>query len=157
MRLLPVLVPPHTAATSSGSRAACGRSLPNSWPCHAVSLGSGKPSEDASGRRESIKSHSCSTLLAHAANAVNSAKAAVVCKGCRLMGSETSDRNAELTSSFQGDKTSFCLQPSPLERGSLPADDRRATLTRSLRRCCSTERQVCLLAIGSANPPTIRL
>ena len=70
IRLLPVLVPPQTAATSTGSRDTCGRSLPKSEPYQSSACGSGAPSERASGCRASIRPHSSSTLPAHAANPV---------------------------------------------------------------------------------------
>ena len=65
-RLLPVLVPPHTAATSTASRVTCGRNFPNSCPYHSVPVGSGTPRAAPSGRSASISPHNSPTFAAHA-------------------------------------------------------------------------------------------
>ena len=65
-RLLPVFVPPQTAATITGSRVTCGRSLPKSCPYHSAPSGDGAPSSAVMPPRRSTTSHSSPTLPAHA-------------------------------------------------------------------------------------------
>ena len=65
-RLLPVFVPPQTAATITGSRVTCGRSLPKSCPCHSAPPGDGAPNSAASPPRRSTTSHNSPTLPAQA-------------------------------------------------------------------------------------------
>ena len=67
IRLLPVFVPPQTAATTTGSRDTWACNLPKSWPCQSVADGSGAPSAAESGRRASINSQSSVVLPAQEA------------------------------------------------------------------------------------------